>query len=283
MKLTIDRGPDFAASPLSPNVFVLLMALMVAIFSVAAQAEPRGYFQIVYDTSKPTDPKYQTDFGYAVFIHYDGKRILMDTGTNPSIMENNLRVAGIDPATLDMVVMTHNHHDHAGGLKRIRELNPRVPVLIPPGQDFGISSVNVVDEHVHVTPNIFIIRGHTDVPTAGIYDDLSVVLRSASGPYVLSSCSHSGVDHILDRASQVAGEGIYYFSGGSRLIHRPEGDAEKVAKVLAERNVQVVSPSHCNLSHRVDGVFRKQLGARVAGSQLGRKIEVSVSQSKPEK
>jgi metal-dependent hydrolase (beta-lactamase superfamily II) len=85
------------------------------------------------------------------------------------------------------------------------------------------------------------------------------------------------VVHILDRASEVTGEDVYYFSGGARLVHRPAGDTRVVARVLDERKVQVVSPSHCSLSHRVDRDFRDTLGERVQGSQLGRKVEVEFS------
>jgi len=177
-----------------------------------------------------------------------------------------------------MVVVSHNHFDHAGGLERIRAMNPNLPVYVPPNQVFPVGDVHVVADHLRVTPNVFVIRGHTIVPTAGISDDLSVVLRSSSGPYVLSTCSHSGVGQIVDRASKLLGEDVYYFSGGARLVHRPEGDTQVVAEALDRRNVQVVSPSHCSLSHRVDRQFRETLGERVRSSQLGKKIEVLLSE-----
>ena len=240
-------------------------------------ADPRDYFQILYDTSEPALAGMKPDFGYAVYIHADGKRILLDTGTDPDLMEHNLAVAGIDVNELHMVVVSHNHYDHAGGLARIRSMNPEIPVFIPPNQVFSVGDVQIVEDHLQVTPNVFVIREHSEVPTAGISDDLSVVLRSRSGPYVLSTCSHSGVGQILDRASKVSAEDVYYFSGGARLAHRPEGDTRLVAEALNRRKVQVVSPSHCSLSHRVEKEFREILGERVRSSQLGKKIEVVLS------
>jgi metal-dependent hydrolase (beta-lactamase superfamily II) len=76
---------------------------------------------------------------------------------------------------------------------------------------------------------------------------------------------------IVDRASELSGEDMYYFSGGARLVHRPAGDNREVAEALDRRKVQVVSPSHCSLSHRVDKDFRQALGERVRSSQLGKK------------
>src|ERR1700750_567153 len=48
--------------------------------------------------------------------------VLVDTGTSnvfaPTLgrMAGNLQAAEIDPATIDVIVLTHMHPDHAGGL-----------------------------------------------------------------------------------------------------------------------------------------------------------------------
>lgn len=273
-------------APSGISRFAILIAIVTIsgpVFAAKNNYIDDHYFQILYDTSEPVNKKFRQDFGYAVYIHYDGKRILMDTGTNPAVLEHNLRTAGIDIKKLDLLVMTHNHHDHAGGMKRIMQLNPGLSVMIPPGQVFPVSSGKVVKDHIKIGKNIFIIRGHTKIPTAGIYDDLSIVLRTAKGPYVISSCSHSGTAQIIERASKILGMKVYYFSGGSRLVHRPASDAHSVAKAIKKQNIQVVSPSHCSLSHRVKRAFRQHLGQRVVGSQLGKKIRLKLyrQNSKP--
>ena len=65
-----------------------------------------------------------------LLIEAGGKRILVETGTGARMSEKDrdikgveggdpveaLRVVGVDPATIDFVVVTHLHYDHAGGM-----------------------------------------------------------------------------------------------------------------------------------------------------------------------
>lgn len=238
-----------------------------------AAEDDRDFFQILYDSSRPLQPGFKPDFGYAVYIQFQGKRVLMDTGTDADIFANNVAAAGVDLRGLDAVVMTHNHHDHAGGLAWLRQQNREVPVYVPPGQDYPIDDTIVVADTLALTEDLLVMRGHTDTATAGIYDDLSLALRTADGIFVLSSCSHSGAAAIVDRAQQALGAQVLYFSGGARLIFRDPADTDTVARSLQQRGVRTVSPSHCSLSHRVQKRMGDILGpGGLVASRLGHKV-----------
>ena len=263
-------GPN-AVAGVGPGLRTVCVGLLLLTARGTAAAGP-AYFQIVYDSSHPAAAAFRPDFGYAVIVRYDGATVLLDTGTDPEVLLHNLAAAEIPLATVDAVVMTHNHADHAGGLSRIRQQAPNVAVWVPPGQDFGIEPVRVVEDGHELTPNVLIVRGHTDTPTAGIADDLSLVLRTVEGAYVLSSCSHSGLFNILDRAEHAAGMKTHYVSGGARLVFRPAQDAQHMAKALKQRDLRFVSPSHCSLSHRTTEIFDRELGARHVPSRLGARV-----------
>lgn len=65
-----------------------------------------------------------------LLIESGGKRILVETGTGVRVSDKDrdikgieggdpvaaLRAVGVDPATIDYVVVTHLHYDHAGGM-----------------------------------------------------------------------------------------------------------------------------------------------------------------------
>ena len=62
------------------------------------------------------------EHGLAFLIETGTQRILFDTGQYLAL-ENNARVLGKDLATIDTVVLSHGHYDHAGGLKHLLERN----------------------------------------------------------------------------------------------------------------------------------------------------------------
>jgi len=60
-------------------------------------------------------------------------RILFDTGSYAEPILFNMKVLGIDPKTIDMIVLSHNHFDHTGGLIGImREIGGKIPIFAHP-------------------------------------------------------------------------------------------------------------------------------------------------------
>jgi 7,8-dihydropterin-6-yl-methyl-4-(beta-D-ribofuranosyl)aminobenzene 5'-phosphate synthase len=70
------------------------------------------------------------EHGASFLIEIDGKTILYDTGQTGAVAEN-LAMLGTHPSRLDMVVISHGHSDHAGGLVRIlQQARPDVGVVL---------------------------------------------------------------------------------------------------------------------------------------------------------
>jgi 7,8-dihydropterin-6-yl-methyl-4-(beta-D-ribofuranosyl)aminobenzene 5'-phosphate synthase len=58
------------------------------------------------------------EHGASFLIEIDGKKILYDTGQTGAVAEN-LALLGTHPRELDIIVISHGHNDHGGGLLRI--------------------------------------------------------------------------------------------------------------------------------------------------------------------
>ncbi len=56
------------------------------------------------------------EHGLAYLVEAAGRRILFDTGQSGTVLAHNLKLLGIDPATIDAVAISHAHYDHTGGL-----------------------------------------------------------------------------------------------------------------------------------------------------------------------
>ena len=261
---------------ISRLAFVLgLLGVAVLLRPAVADEPTKNYFQVIYDVTAKVEPGYKTGFGYAVFVSFQGRKLLFDTGADAETLRHNLKLAGIDPKDLDVVAISHNHYDHASGLPYIREARPDLAVFVPPSQSFDGGRLSILEDKLVLGPNFYLLRTTTEQPTVGISDELSVLIKTAKGPYLITACSHTSVDTIVAKATETAGADIFYYTGGSRLKFRGAGDAAKVAKDLKARRVAHVAPGHCSVDHEVAEVFKREFPAGYVASKLGEKIPLT--------
>lgn len=60
--------------------------------------------------------------GLALLIELEDQKILFDTGPSDVIMKN-AKSLGIDLSSVDSVILSHGHSDHAGGIDSLRKVN----------------------------------------------------------------------------------------------------------------------------------------------------------------
>ncbi len=60
-------------------------------------------------------PGLAAEHGFSLYIEFDGRRILFDTGQTAALM-TNAQALGIDLKDIDDLVLSHGHYDHTGGV-----------------------------------------------------------------------------------------------------------------------------------------------------------------------
>lgn len=60
-------------------------------------------------------PLFSGSDGNCCFLEIDDKRYLIDAGFSGKKIENNLKNLGVDPSSIDLIFLTHEHIDHIRG------------------------------------------------------------------------------------------------------------------------------------------------------------------------
>ncbi len=80
------------------------------------------------------DDKLISEHGYSVYVEHDNKKILFDTGQTGAFIDN-AKILNVDLENIDILVLSHGHYDHSGGVKEVLPLL-KSNVKIYTGQEF---------------------------------------------------------------------------------------------------------------------------------------------------
>lgn len=72
---------------------------------------------------------FDAEHGLSLLIETDGYRILFDTGQTDLFSVNADKLA-LDLSTVDLLVISHGHYDHGGGIGRFLEINEKARIII---------------------------------------------------------------------------------------------------------------------------------------------------------
>ena len=167
---------------------------------------------VIYD-NEVCQKELMADRGFSCLIQAQGApQILFDTGASGSILLHNMRVLGIDPSVIGIMVISHPDWDHTGGLSDILEVNKDAEIYVP--QSFSGTlpgrKVTKVKQAVQICPDVF-----STGELKGI--EQSLALNTEKGILVVVGCSHPGVGNIIDAASKWGK--VYGIVGGFHGFH----------------------------------------------------------------
>lgn len=107
--------------------------------------------------------------GNSVYVEMDGVRLLVDVGISAARITKGLRARGIEPQSLDAVLVTHEHIDHVRGLKTLAK-QYHLPILATRGTLAGIDGGAAFEDDMRSISDAFMIGNVTVQPFATSHD-----------------------------------------------------------------------------------------------------------------
>jgi len=255
----------------------LILALGFILPSAAAEELT---FTIIYDNYVAQEGM-QSDWGFCCLIEGLDKTILLDTGTKPEILKQNLAKLDIDLDKVDQIVITHNHADHTGGLDLVLRENPNVSVYFPVSfpqsfsrkiEKYEAKPVRVA-EPLEICPTAFL--------TGEMGDEIkeqSLILDTPKGLIIVTGCSHQGIVNILKKAKEIRNKDIHLVFGGFHLMRHSEEQIREIIQAFKSLGVEKCGATHCTGDNAI-GMFKAAFGSNYVSMGAGKVLTINFGDS----
>jgi 7,8-dihydropterin-6-yl-methyl-4-(beta-D-ribofuranosyl)aminobenzene 5'-phosphate synthase len=203
---------------------------------------------ILYDNNE-YDRRLQTDWGFSCLVEGLEQTILFDTGGNSSILLSNMRTLGIDPERVGVVVVSHLHYDHIGGLPGFLERNHNLSVYLPRSVPESIKTTvgKCGAELIEVHNPVKICNDVYSTGELGTsIKEQSLVITTRKGLVVITGCAHPGIVNIVKEARAQLKNEVYLVLGGFHLSGSDAGHIKSIVNELKKEGVKIVAPCHCS-------------------------------------
>jgi 7,8-dihydropterin-6-yl-methyl-4-(beta-D-ribofuranosyl)aminobenzene 5'-phosphate synthase len=228
---------------------------------------------VLYDNVSDS-PELTPDWGFSALVEYGSHTLLFDTGAVGSILLDNMERLGVDPHSIEAVVLSHNHYDHTGGLQKLLDTGVRPTVYVP--AEFGDTFKELVrdqTELVEVTDALELIPGVHATRPIGVITEEALVVETADGAVVITGCAHPGVAEMVRQAQAVTSSPIAYLVGGFHLFQTPSDMLPPIISELQQLGVAKVLPAHCTGDAAID-LFRAAYGEGFTEGGVGRTVTI---------
>jgi 7,8-dihydropterin-6-yl-methyl-4-(beta-D-ribofuranosyl)aminobenzene 5'-phosphate synthase len=229
---------------------------------------------VVYDNNSYKEGL-TTSWGFACVIKGAEKTILFDTGGNSAVLLDNMQQLGIDPKEIDVVVLSHVHGDHTGGLDGLLKANPDVTVYFPATfpMRFKGSLTHAGIKAFEVNDPTRICKGVYSTGVLGSWmKEQALIVSTDRGMIVITGCAHPGIVHILQTVKELNADPILLVIGGFHLGALRRAQLEEIIDNFRKLGVEKVGPCHCT-GELARQRFKQEYGNDYLDVGVGRLIE----------
>jgi 7,8-dihydropterin-6-yl-methyl-4-(beta-D-ribofuranosyl)aminobenzene 5'-phosphate synthase len=255
------------------NLVGLVCLLSIILVSVVFAADLN--LTILYDNN-PYNQGLQTRWGFSCLIEGLDETILFDVGGEGSVLLKNMQSLGIDPKVVDVIILSHIHYDHIGGLSDFLKKNSDVIVYMP-----KCLPQSVKDEVKRVGARLVEVVGFKRIcqyaystGELGTWiKEESLIIKTSKGLVIITGCAHPGVVEIVRRAKEILKDEVYLVLGGFHLCWMNAWQIKGIINGIKKEGVKMVAPCHCsgNLARRL---FEKEYREDFIKVGVGKTIKV---------
>ena len=184
---------------------------------------------------------------------------------------------GIYPKEIDLVVLSHIHGDHVGGLPSFLGKNPEVVVYLPKSfpkgfkdgvKEYGAKIIEV-QEPLKICQEVY----STGELGTGIKEQ-SLIIDTEKGLIGITGCAHPGIVKIVNKAKDLVKGDVLFVMGGFHLGGESKGEIENIISSFRKLGVSYVGPCHCS-GDAARQLFKKEYAENFINVGVGRVVTMN--------
>ena len=173
-----------------------------------------------------------------------------------------------------MVVLSHLHGDHTGGLADFLGLNRQVEVYLLDSSprslkrkvtDAGAQLV-VIRESEQICQGAFLTG-----QMGNVIPEQALVLKTGQGLAIITGCAHPGITGVIERGCEIGEGSAYLVMGGFHLCGAFRQRVGEILDKFQDLGVVKVSPCHCTGPEAIK-MFREAYGEDYIQNGVGQVI-----------
>ncbi|MGD2142888.1 MAG: MBL fold metallo-hydrolase [Anaerolineae bacterium] len=235
-------------------------------------------FTVAYDNNT-YDERLTTSWGFACWVETEEATVLFDTGGDGARLLGNTSKLGLDLEAIDVVVLSHAHGDHTGGLGAMLGAGIRPTVYVPASfSALFKSDVRAHTNVVEVTGPMEVAPGvHTTGEIGSGIIEQALAVETKDGLVVVTGCAHPGIVKMVRRARQSVDDDVALVMGGFHLDGASRERIERIIGDFREMRVRRVAPCHCT-GDSARRMFADAFGAAYVPAGVGWSVALGVAE-----